>query len=44
MTSAKRGVCVIVNNHNFTKSTVSLNNREGTMADESKLRNLESLK
>ncbi|XP_072252908.1 caspase-8 [Leuresthes tenuis] len=37
MTSAKRGVCVIVNNHSFTKSTVSLNNREGTMADEKSL-------
>ncbi|XP_040005099.1 caspase-8 isoform X5 [Xiphias gladius] len=32
MTAAKRGICLIINNYNFTTST--LKNREGTMADE----------
>lgn len=31
MTSAKRGVCLIINNNNFR----NLRNREGTMFDES---------
>ncbi|KAM6955181.1 caspase-8 [Lycodopsis pacificus] len=34
MTAAKRGICLIVNNNNFTKSTPLLNNREGTILDE----------
>ncbi|KAM4558518.1 caspase-8 isoform 1-T4 [Odontesthes bonariensis] len=38
MTSARRGVCVIVNNHDFSKSTVRLSDRKGTTADERSLR------
>lgn len=40
MTAAKRGVCLIINNYDFTKSKLNpvllkpLQNREGTMADE----------
>ncbi|XP_028446855.1 caspase-8 [Perca flavescens] len=33
MTSAKRGICLIVNNYDFTKSKQALSNREGTMRD-----------
>lgn len=34
MTAAKRGICLIVNNDNFTKSMPVLKNREGTILDE----------
>lgn len=34
MTSAKRGICLIINNYDFTNSMVGLKNREGTMVDE----------
>ncbi|XP_068560864.1 caspase-8 isoform X2 [Cebidichthys violaceus] len=34
MTAAKRGICLIVNNYNFTNSMHVLKNREGTMLDE----------
>ncbi|KAM6934179.1 caspase-8 [Xenentodon cancila] len=37
MTAAKRGICVIVNNFNFTGSTMHLSQRKGTMADEASL-------
>ncbi|XP_028249388.1 caspase-8 isoform X2 [Parambassis ranga] len=38
MTAAKRGVCLIVNNKDFTKSRVHLKNRTGTDSDERYLR------
>uniref|UniRef100_A0A3Q1GN01 Caspase-8 n=1 Tax=Acanthochromis polyacanthus TaxID=80966 RepID=A0A3Q1GN01_9TELE len=34
MISAKRGICLIINNYDFSKSIVTLKNREGTMVDE----------
>uniref|UniRef100_A0AAQ6AL43 Caspase-8 n=1 Tax=Amphiprion ocellaris TaxID=80972 RepID=A0AAQ6AL43_AMPOC len=34
MTSAKRGICLIINNYNFSESRVELKKREGTMIDE----------
>lgn len=34
MSSGKRGICLIINNHDFSKSVVDLKKREGTMADE----------
>ncbi|XP_026152124.1 caspase-8 isoform X1 [Mastacembelus armatus] len=33
MTSAKRGICIIINNYDFTSSKLYLTNREGTMTD-----------
>ncbi|XP_072541205.1 caspase-8 [Salminus brasiliensis] len=35
-----RGFCLIINNYDFSKSLVSLNNREGTDADEKSLVNV----
>lgn len=40
MNSAKRGICLIINNYNFSKSKVALRMREGTIIDE---RNLNSV-
>ncbi|XP_047457963.1 caspase-8 isoform X2 [Mugil cephalus] len=40
MTRSKRGVCVIINNHNFSHSTVPLKVREGTMVDEKSLKDV----
>lgn len=37
MTAAKRGVCVILNNHDFSKSDIFLKDRVGTNVDERKL-------
>ncbi|KAM4560821.1 caspase-8 [Fundulus diaphanus] len=37
MTRANRGICVIVNNNDFTKSKITLNERVGTMIDEAAL-------
>ncbi|KAM9850556.1 caspase-8 isoform 2-T2 [Aulostomus maculatus] len=34
MTSPKRGICLIINNHDFTNSNPPLRKREGTMIDE----------
>ncbi|XP_068429231.1 caspase-8 [Clinocottus analis] len=34
MTAAKRGICLIVNNYNFTQSISGLQKREGTLLDE----------
>lgn len=34
MTAAKRGICLIINNHDFTNSIENLTKREGTMVDE----------
>ncbi|KAF3694838.1 Caspase-8 [Channa argus] len=38
MTAANRGVCLIINNNDFTNSTPKLTNREGTRTDEDCLR------
>nr|AGN52667.1 caspase 10 [Channa striata] len=40
MASAKRGICLIINNHNFKTSPLILKNREGTMTDESCLQDV----
>ncbi|KAM7407403.1 hypothetical protein PAMA_003229 [Pampus argenteus] len=37
MTSEKRGICLIVNNYDFTESKKTLKKREGTMVDERNL-------
>lgn len=34
MTASKRGVCLIINNYDFSNSIQSLGKREGTMLDE----------
>lgn len=34
MTAAKRGICLIINNYDFTHSEKGLQKREGTMVDE----------
>ncbi|XP_074550961.1 caspase-8 [Halichoeres trimaculatus] len=34
MTAAKRGFCLIINNHNFSKSIKPLSDREGTQIDQ----------
>lgn len=36
MTNAKRGVCMIINNYDFSNSCVELKNRDGTQFDEGK--------
>ncbi|XP_037542091.1 caspase-8 [Nematolebias whitei] len=38
MTAAKRGICVILNNNDFSKSDVSLKDRVGTDVDEQSLK------
>ncbi|XP_060910493.1 caspase-8 [Labrus mixtus] len=37
MTAAKRGLCLIINNNNFSESKQRLQTREGTMVDEERL-------
>ncbi|XP_034549208.1 uncharacterized protein LOC117819833 isoform X2 [Notolabrus celidotus] len=37
MTAEKRGLCLIINNYDFSKSTKFLKNREGTKVDEESL-------
>nr|XP_020490080.1 caspase-8-like [Labrus bergylta] len=37
MTAAKRGLCLIINNNNFSESKQRLQMREGTMVDEERL-------
>lgn len=37
MAAAERGICLIINNYDFSKSEICLQKREGTMVDEGKL-------